>query len=140
MRKSPPVIVDSAHNRDSAMKLRLAIEDYLPGQPVILVFGASEDKDIYGMFAELLPRVKKVIATQSMHPRATSPDKLVELAHLFGCSAQAVVPIEHAMNKALEYAGQDSAVVVAGSLFVAAAAREVWPRVAKAQSIERVSL
>jgi dihydrofolate synthase / folylpolyglutamate synthase len=140
MRSFPPVIVDSAHNRDSALKLRLAIEDYLPGQPVILVFGASEDKDIYGMFAELLPRVIKVIATQSEHPRAMSADKLVELAHQFGCSAQAEVPVENALARALEAAGQGYAVVVAGSLFVAAAAREAWPRCARAQSYERVSL
>ena len=140
MRRTPPVIVDSAHNRDSALKLRLAIEDYLPGQPVILVFGASEDKDIIGMFAELLPRVTKVVATQSEHPRAMAADKLVELAHQFGCSAQAIIPVECALAKALELAGQEYAVVVAGSLFVAAAAREAWPRLARSQMCERVSL
>ncbi|MBE3145105.1 MAG: hypothetical protein IMZ61_14480, partial [Planctomycetes bacterium] len=140
MRRTPPVIVDSAHNRDSALKLRLAIEDYLPGQPVILVFGASEDKDIYGMFAELLPRVTKVVATQSEHPRAMTADKLVELAHQFGCSAQAIIPVEFALAKALDLAGQEYAVVVAGSLFVAAAAREAWSRLARSRLYERVSL
>ncbi len=69
LQRNPPVIVDSAHNQDSALRLRLALDDYLPGQPVILVFGASEDKDIHGMFAELIPRVRQVIATQSEHPR-----------------------------------------------------------------------
>jgi dihydrofolate synthase / folylpolyglutamate synthase len=122
------------------LKLRLAIEDYLPGMPVMLIFGASEDKDIYGMFAELLPRVKKVFATQSEHPRAMPADKLVELAHQFGCPAQVIIPVEYALAKAMEAAGQECAVVVAGSLFVAAAAREAWPRIARAQSYERVSL
>jgi dihydrofolate synthase/folylpolyglutamate synthase len=140
LQRDPPVIVDSAHNQDSALKLRLALDDYLPGRPVILVFGASEDKDIQGMFAELLPRVRQVIATQSEHPRAISPDKLVELAHQFGCSAQAITPVESALARAMELAGDASraVVVVAGSLFVAAAAREAWPRLVTNQSYERI--
>lgn len=123
-RKQPAVIVDSAHNQDSALRLRLAIDDYLPGQPVILVFGASEDKDIRGMFTELLPRVSWVIATQSVHPRAIEADELVNMAQQFGCMAKAVVPVEDAIRTALEMAGDESAVVVAGSIFIAAAARE----------------
>ncbi len=126
LRYTPPVIVDSAHNRDSALKLRLTIEDYLPGVPVILVYGASEDKDIHGMFAELLPRVRRVITTQSIHPRAADAHQLAELAHQFGCPAQAVLPVEDALARALELAGSDAAVLVTGSLFVAAAARQAW--------------
>ncbi|HEX7568812.1 MAG TPA: folylpolyglutamate synthase/dihydrofolate synthase family protein [Anaerolineaceae bacterium] len=126
--RMPVLVVDSAHNRDSALKLRQAIDDYLPGKPVILIFGASEDKDVEGMFAELLPRVGRVIATQSIHPRAMDANKLVELAHHFGVISQAVVPVELALEKALELAGEEAAVVAAGSLFVAAAVREAWYR------------
>ena len=129
LRKNPPVIVDSAHNRDSAQKLRMALDDYLPGIPVILIFGASEDKDISGMFIELLPRVKRIIATQSIHPRAMDANKLVELAHHFGCPAKAIIPIEEALRTGLnlvEDEEQGCALVVAGSLFAAAAARDTW--------------
>ena len=125
LRRSPLVIVDSAHNRDSALKLRLALDDYLSGRPVVLVFGASEDKDIYGMFSELLPRVKQVIATESTHPRALNANDLVALAHQFGCLARAAVPIERALVTAMELASEECAVVVTGSLFVAAAARQI---------------
>ena len=126
LQRKPMVLVDSAHNRDSALKLRLAIDDYLPGRPVVLLFGVSEDKDIYGMFTELMPRVRQVIATQSIHPRAMDANKLVELAHQFGVRAKAVLPLERALDTALSAAGEDAAVVVTGSLFVAAAVREVW--------------
>ena len=128
LRRTPPVIVDSAHNRDSALRLRLAIDDYLPGMPVILLFGASEDKDIHGMFAELMPRVRRVIATQSIHPRAAEPQKLVEIAHQFGVPAQVVLPLEKAVERALELAGSETAIVAAGSLFIAAAVREAWQK------------
>ena len=87
----------------------------------------------------LLPRLKKVIATQSEHPQATSADKLVELANKFGCSSQEVSLVDCALAKALDLAGQECAVVIAGSLFVAAA-REAWPRLSRVQPYKRVSL
>jgi folylpolyglutamate synthase/dihydropteroate synthase len=55
-------------------------------------------------------------------------EQLVALAHQAGTPAQAIVPLEDALVRALEWAGSVSAVVVAGSIFVAAAAREVWSR------------
>jgi dihydrofolate synthase/folylpolyglutamate synthase len=108
------------------LKLRQAIDDYLPGQPVILVFGVSEDKDVEGMFAELLPRVQQVVATESVHPRAMKADRLVELAHRYGCPAKRFVPVEDAVAYALKKAGDEFAIVAAGSLFLAAAVREIW--------------
>jgi len=133
LRRNPPIVLDSAHNQDSALKLRLTIDDYFPGKPVILVFGASEDKDVCGMFSELLPRVRKVIATQSTHPRALDPNQLVEMAHRCGCSAMAVVPIEEALLEASRLAGTEGMVVVTGSIFVAAAARAAWDLLMQAQ-------
>ncbi len=127
LQRNPILIVDSAHNQDSALKLRLTIDDYLPGRPVILLFGASEDKDIRGMFAELLPRVRRLVATQSVHPRAMDAYQLVSLAHTFGCPAQAILPVEAALAAAVDLAEREEAVVVAaGSLFIAAAVRAAW--------------
>jgi len=125
MRKQPPVVIDSAHNRYSALKLRQAMDDYFPGLPIILVFGASEDKDIEGMFHELMPRVWRVITTESMHPRSIDADSLAKIVHRFGRPVQALLPIEDALISALEEAGQESVVLVSGSIFIAAAARDV---------------
>lgn len=126
LQRYPPVVIDSAHNRDSALKLRLALDDYFPGQPVVLVFGASEDKDIEGMFAELMPRVRQVIATRSFHPRALEPEQLVELAHRYGRPAKVVAAIEDALEEAVQVADGEAMVLVTGSLFVAAGARDTW--------------
>lgn len=126
LKRRPPVVLDCAHNRDSALKLRLALDDYFPGLPVILVFGASEDKDIEGMFVELLPRVQQVIATRSFHPRAIDPEKLVALAHRDGRPARVIEKVEEALPEAIRLAGQEAMVLVTGSIFVAAAARDSW--------------
>jgi dihydrofolate synthase/folylpolyglutamate synthase len=126
LRRNPPVVLDSAHNRDSAHKLRQTIDEYFPDYPVILVFGASEDKDINGMFAELLPRVESVIATQSIHPRAMDPARLVELAIPFGLPARAIPRIEDALHEALEIGQNGYLVLVTGSLFIVAGAQHAW--------------
>ncbi len=129
--EKPLVIVDSAHNQDSALKLRLAMDDYLNGKPIILLFGASEDKDIRGMFANLLPRVRMVIATRSEHPRAMDPDILVELAQQYGKKSIKTLSVEDGLKEAIQQAGKDAVIVVAGSIFIAAAVREIISKTVK---------
>lgn len=127
--QEPIIIVDSAHNQDSALKLRLAMDDYLGDKPIYLIFGVSEDKDVRGILAQLLPRVKFMVATQSTHPRAMRADKLVELAQQTGCPATATADITSALETAFKLVNGDAAIVIAGSIFVAAAAREEWPNI-----------
>jgi dihydrofolate synthase/folylpolyglutamate synthase len=124
--KHPLVILDSAHNRDSALKLRLTLDDYLPEKDVVLVFGASEDKDVRGMLIDLMPRVERVIATQSIHPRALAAEEIVAYAHKLGKKAEAVLPLEEAFKRALILANGERAVLVAGSIFIAAAVKEFY--------------
>jgi len=125
IQRNPIVVIDSAHNRYSAMRLRQALDDYFPGLPVVMVLGVSEDKDVDGICQELLPRVRRVITTQSIHPRAMDAQTLVDLVHRAGRSALAVTPIESAVAKAIEEAAQEAVVLITGSVFVAAAAREI---------------
>lgn len=129
MSRKPMVIVDSAHNRDSALKLRLALEDYFPGQPVTMIFGASADKDITGMLAELLPRVSRIVATQADHPRAEKPELIAEIAHSHGFRVEVIRPMDEALLWAIEQARPGEVILAAGSLFVAAEAIEAWERV-----------
>lgn len=126
LQREPYLVVDSAHNQDSALKLRLALEDYFPGRKVVLIFGASEDKDIEGMLRELLPKAQMVIATRSFHPRAIEPEALVELVHRLGYPARVVVPIEEALAYAMSRVDENSLVLATGSLFIAAAIRQTW--------------
>jgi dihydrofolate synthase/folylpolyglutamate synthase len=128
VQRNPPVVLDCAHNRDSALKLRQTLDEYFPGKPVTLIFGASEDKDIQGMFIELLPRVKELITVKSFHPRAIDPDKLVELAAPFGRQVHCVEHIPEAMIKAMDDVDPDGLVLVTGSIFVVAEARKFWEK------------
>jgi dihydrofolate synthase/folylpolyglutamate synthase len=133
LRRNPPLVLDSAHNRDSARRLRETLNEYYPGLLVVLVFGASEDKDIAGMFAELLApgqlNIQQVVATRSYHPRAMEPEKLVELAQGYNRQVRLVAAVEDALAEALRLAGDQALVLVTGSIFIVAGARETWDKI-----------
>jgi dihydrofolate synthase/folylpolyglutamate synthase len=125
VRRNPITVLDSAHNRDSALKLRLALDDYFPGKPVIMIFGISEDKDLGGMFAELLPRVNLVVAMKSFHPRALEPEQIVAMAHQFGHTAYVAADIQEAFEEAGRSAKEEAVILVTGSIFVVSEARQL---------------
>jgi dihydrofolate synthase/folylpolyglutamate synthase len=124
IKRKPLIIVDSAHNVDSAMKLQATIKDYLKNENVTLIFGASEDKDIRGMFEVLFPVVDDIIVTKSIHPRAFEPEDLAGIAS----QLQREAKITSSIEEALELIGGKTAsdvVLITGSIFVAAAAKEI---------------
>ncbi|MBN2387443.1 MAG: bifunctional folylpolyglutamate synthase/dihydrofolate synthase [Anaerolineales bacterium] len=128
-RREPPVVLDSAHNLDSFEKLARTLEATFPDRKVILVFGASEDKDVAGMLQALGPQLERVIATRADHPRALEPEKIVATAARIGVRAEAVVPVAVSLARALELAGERGLVLSAGSMFVTAEVRTAWEKI-----------
>ena len=130
MQREPPVIFDSAHNQDSFAKLRETLETYFPGRQVYLNFGASEDKNIPGMFAEMKPKIKKLIVTRADHPRALEPEKIIGLADQAQIESEAVSPVESALQRALDLSANDGSIVLsAGSMFVTAEVMRAWNKI-----------
>ena len=123
---SPAVVIDSAHNRDSALKLRIAMDDYFPGRPLTMIFGASQDKDLEGMLGELLPRVSRLIVTQAEHSRAADPETLTDLAHSHGVGVEVVHPVAKAVQRGLESLGPEDVLLVTGSIFVVGETLTAW--------------
>jgi len=129
-RREPPVIFDSAHNDDSFARLRETLETYFPGRPVYLIFGASEDKNIPGMFREMKPKIRKLIATRADHPRALEVEKILGLADQAQVKNEAAVPVSAALARALELSAKDGSIVLsAGSMFVTAEVMAAWKKV-----------
>jgi len=124
--RDPLVVVDCAHNPYSAQVLRKALEDWFPGQRWVLVFGASADKDIAGLLRALLPITDYVIVTRSDHPRAAAPIKLADIVASTGGGAEVSVNMRKALRRALTVMDPGSGLLVTGSIFLVANAREEW--------------
>jgi dihydrofolate synthase / folylpolyglutamate synthase len=126
LQREPPVVIDSAHNRDSALRLRQTLDEYFPQTPVILIFCALEDKDITGMLAELKPRLESVVATRADHPRAPDAEWIADQVHKAGIPVEAVTPVANALERALELAGDKKLVLAAGSVAFAGEVSAAW--------------
>lgn len=121
IRRSPPTIVDGAHNPAGARALAASLEAYFPEQRVTFVIGTSEDKDKAGILAALLPLAGRVIFAAADHPRAAAAEALAALAR--GLPAAQGIPVETAPSPAealqMAFAGPGTTTVcVAGSLFL----------------------
>lgn len=128
LRREPPVVIDSAHNRDSARRLRQTLDEYFPEIPVILIFCALEDKDITGILEELKPRLELVVATRADHPRAPSAEWMAEQVKRVGIPVEAVTLVADALERALELAGTKKLVLSAGSVAFAGEVGSTWQK------------
>jgi folylpolyglutamate synthase/dihydropteroate synthase len=89
----------------------------------VFVVGCARDKDVASLVEEIAPLAAQVIATRSRNPRAQDP---YEIARAFS-ERDVPVAVEGAVGAAVDAAlaqAMGGAVVVCGSLFVAAEARE----------------
>jgi len=128
VRRDPPVVIDVAHNRDSAMRLRQTLDEFFPEIPVVLLFCTLEDKDIAGMLTELSSRVERVVATQADHPRAPSADWIAEQVKKAGLQVEKVTPVAAALERALELAGKEKLVLTTGSVAFAGEVSSAWKK------------
>jgi dihydrofolate synthase/folylpolyglutamate synthase len=126
MRREPWLVVDGAHNADSARRLVAALRQYFVFQRLTLIFGASSDKNIAGMVAELASFPNRVIVTSSRHPRAVSPDSLARQFARQGMSAEVTENVSEAIEIAVAGAAPGDLICVTGSLFIVAEAMEYF--------------
>jgi dihydrofolate synthase/folylpolyglutamate synthase len=139
LNRQPALVVDSAHNENSARKLRAALAEWFPRPPrrqLVLIFGASADKDIAGMLESFLgpeiatgyPPADKVIVSRSGHPRSADPAQLADLVRKVNptCPISVQTSLNSALTEALAWAGPDDLICVTGSIFVVAQARRAW--------------
>ena len=124
LNRRPLVVVDGAHNPDSASKLRQSLEQYFDFDKSVLIIGASSDKDIAGIISELVPLFDEVIATHSIHPRAMPSASIMAECRRQGVEAKETDDISIALPLALSMVGEKDLICVTGSLFVIAGAIE----------------
>ncbi len=120
----PYIVLDGAHNADSARKMIDGIKRHFHFSDLILVFGSSADKDVAGMLREIAPEAHYIIATQAMHPRAMPAGQIVSLLKSGTQEIFEEPSLAHALKKARSLADTEDMIVVTGSLYLVAQARQ----------------
>lgn len=124
LNRRPLLVVDGAHNADSARKLCQSLAEYFDYHRAVLIIGLSMDKDLPAVVAELAPHFDDFIVTRSIHPRAMATGPIVAEFARHGIQARETGDISEALPLALGEAGESDLVCVTGSLFVVAGAIE----------------
>ncbi|VAW31003.1 Dihydrofolate synthase @ Folylpolyglutamate synthase, partial [hydrothermal vent metagenome] len=124
--QTPMLLVDCAHNPDSAHKLRAALLHSFQYNNLWLIFGAPADKDIPQILADLLPLAHQTIVTTASHPRSATPQQLAEMSADLGFEVTAVPNMSTALTTAWQQAKPGDLICVTGSIVVAGDLLNQW--------------
>ena len=114
--RKPLIILDGAHNPEGAKALRDAVQAFVKKR-LICVFGVLGDKSYSQVAASIAPLCDFIIATTPANPRALPPSALAVEA---GKYTDAIVEPDpaRAVDKALDMASDEDAVLCCGSLYL----------------------
>lgn len=124
LKRRPLLVVDGAHNSDSARRLRETLRQYLGVSQAILVVGVLEDKDLAAIAEEMAPLAAYVLATRSQSPRARDAGQVATAFSTQGIPTSIEPSVGAAIDAALAIAAPEDTICAFGSLTVAAEARE----------------
>jgi dihydrofolate synthase/folylpolyglutamate synthase len=80
LRRSPVVIVDSAHNPAGMEASVAALAEAFTFADLVGILAVSEDKDVPGILDQLEPAVSELVVTSNSSPRSMDAAKLADLA------------------------------------------------------------
>jgi dihydrofolate synthase/folylpolyglutamate synthase len=123
VQERPLVVVDGAHNGESAQRLVEALREYFGAEGVTFVVGAGSDKNVGALARALAPIATRVFATRADHPRAADPVRIREAFEALGVPAEDVDTVENALSRAMATTEEGGLICLTGSLFVAAEGR-----------------
>ena len=138
----PPVILDGAHNDASLKALKDMVGSYFGSVagagsgkfrgigtefPYVFIVGSTEGHDHEAMMLELARSAHTTIATQSRHPKSVPASGVAQIGRENGLKFRETYSVDMALETASDVAlanPEIGMIIVAGSLFVAAEARE----------------
>lgn len=121
--QSPPVLLDGAHNPGGMAALAAAVRRYLGGKNVVAVMGMLADKDVDSSLRELSGLFSRVITLEPPSPRVLRADALAKRWAALGTAAEPAGDAREALQRALSLAGEEGAVVICGSIYLAGLVR-----------------
>ena len=123
-RRGPQVVLDGAHTPASAAALAATLDAECAGRRAVVVLAAGGDKDNVALARALSPIAAAVIATRSRSARAAAPEAVAAAARAAGLAADTAPDVAAALDRATQVAGPKGLILVTGSLYAVAEARE----------------
>ena len=124
--RQPFVVVDGAHNIYSIEKLMEALPVYLHYRRLFVIFGAGTTHNPADLLPSILNKAERLYVTRSQHAKATPVADLVSIVQGMGREATPAATVAEALAQAMDEAEPSDMILVTGSLFVVAEAREAW--------------
>lgn len=122
--RRPLCLVDGAHNVAGIEALAAALGDFSVEGETVAVVGMLNERDPSAMLAPLAAAgVRTVVACTPASPRAQPAEVVAQAAADAGMVATTSSTVPDAVSRALDMAGGDGLVVIAGSLYLVAEAR-----------------
>jgi len=126
--ESPLMVVDGAHNGESAERLAAALGKCFSFSRLWLVVGLLRDKDARAFLRPLVPLAAGVVATRTSSRRALEPGELAQACRAAGARRVETAPdVPTALTLARSWADPTDLICATGSLSVVAEARPPLP-------------
>ncbi|MBR2577713.1 MAG: bifunctional folylpolyglutamate synthase/dihydrofolate synthase [Erysipelotrichaceae bacterium] len=125
----PLFILDGAHNPQCAMALKRSLMKILKGKKAVMLCGMLKDKDYVSILNEVEGYASEFVCLTPDSVRALPAEDLAVFLKEKGHKAITVSDIDEGIRTALDKAGEDGAVVAFGSLYLAGAIKEHFPKV-----------
>jgi len=123
--RRPTILIDTAHNLASVRSLVETLDESFSAPRRLLLFAATQEKQVREMLEILLPRFDRVILTRYWNnPRGLPLEHLAELAAEISPAPHEVFPTpREAWRRVRELTTPEHLVCVTGSFFLAAEIR-----------------
>lgn len=117
IQKNPTVVCDTGHNMGGWKYLGERLTKISQEQPLKIVFGMANDKDIDGVL-EILPKTAQYYWAHASVDRALTESQLEEIAAKYALRGKKFTTVEAAYKQALLEASANDFIFVGGSNFV----------------------
>ncbi|PIU63763.1 MAG: bifunctional folylpolyglutamate synthase/dihydrofolate synthase [Armatimonadetes bacterium CG07_land_8_20_14_0_80_40_9] len=114
IKKKPLIVLDGAHNVESAKALKEAIRENFSYKDLFLILSIFKDKDVAGIIRQLSPLSSKIILTSAKSGRSAKPE---DIAKIIKSKEKIIITkdIKEALGYALSKASPKDLICITGS-------------------------
>jgi len=123
--KRPYVVLDGAHNEDSARRLARTVKERFPGKRVVLLVGISSNKNIPGILKALTPSAGVLLATRFDNPRSAAPEAIAQAIGKSDKDVRLAQSTVEAWDLARSLSGKEDVILITGSLYLVGEMRDL---------------